>query len=193
MRDGKADRFKVDENGYTVDGYRRLEPESKKSMYLGNLIGIVIVAAIAYALMQPGVLESLVTIVAIIAVVAVALIVIGYIAMVVLYAILALVVVYGLVEPEIMYRRYRYRMDDDKIEVRRGIIYITHAMVPIERVHQVDVSEGPINRMYGLANVNITTAGGVVTIEYLKEDVAEGIAAKLNENVVKLLRERDQS
>ena len=92
-----------------------------------------------------------------------------------------------------MYRRYRYRMDDEKIEVRRGIVYITHAMVPIERVHQVDVSEGPINRMYGLANVNITTAGGVVTIEYLKEDVAEGIAAKLNENVVKLLRERDQS
>ena len=42
---------------------------------------IVIIAAIAYALMQPGVLESLVTVVAIIAVVAVALIVIGYIAM----------------------------------------------------------------------------------------------------------------
>lgn len=45
------------------------------------LMIIVIVAAIAYVLMQPGVLESLVTIVAIIAVVAVALIVIGYIAM----------------------------------------------------------------------------------------------------------------
>ena len=178
MRDGKADRFKVDENGYTVDGYRRLEPESKKSMYLGNLIGIVIVVAIILAIAYYG--ES------------------WFqdnhgAARVVLYAILALVVVYGLVEPEIMYRRYRYRMDDDKIEVRRGIIYITHAMVPIERVHQVDVSEGPINRMYGLANVNITTAGGVVTIESLKEDVAEGIAAKLNENVVKLLRERDQS
>lgn len=41
MRDRKVDRFKVDENGLTVDGYRRLEPESKKSMYLGNLIGII--------------------------------------------------------------------------------------------------------------------------------------------------------
>ena len=45
------------------------------------LMVVVIVAAISYALMQPGVLESVVTIVAIVAVVAVALIVIGYIVM----------------------------------------------------------------------------------------------------------------
>ncbi|QHK17974.1 PH domain-containing protein [Methanomassiliicoccaceae archaeon DOK] len=108
-----------------------------------------------------------------------------------MYVLLVVIGVYGLVEPQITYMRYRYRMDDDKIEVRRGIIYITHDMVPIERVHQVDVSEGPINRMYGLANVNITTAGGVVTIEYLKSDVAEAIASKLNEKVIKLLKERD--
>ena len=38
-----------DENGLTVDGYRRLEPESKKSMYLGNLIGIIIAAVIIFA------------------------------------------------------------------------------------------------------------------------------------------------
>ena len=135
MRDGKVDRFKVDENGLTVDGYRRLEPESKKSMYLGNLIGIIIAAAIIFAAVhfsESWFLDN------------------HDLVNIVLYAILAILVVYAIVEPE-------------------------------------------INRMYGLANVNITTAGGVVTIEYLKEDVAEGIAAKLNENVVKLLRERDQS
>ena len=176
MKEGKVNRFKVDENGYTADGYRRLEPESKKSMYLGNIIGIIISAIVILAVAhycEPwvgdhyGLVRTL------------------------LYVLLAVIIVYAVAEPEITYRRYRYRMDDDKIEVRRGIIYISHVMVPIERVHQVDVSEGPINRMYGLANVNITTAGGVVTIEYLKEDVAESIASKLNENVVKLLKERD--
>ena len=176
MKDGKVDRFKVDENGLTVDGYRCLEPESKRSMYLGNAITMVISAAIVLLIVMYG----------------------GSwlgdyydIACIGLYVLLAVIVVYGLVEPQITYMRYRYRMDDDKIEVRRGIVYITHEMVPIERVHQVDVSEGPINRMYGLANVNITTAGGVVTIEYLKSDVAEAIASKLNEKVVKLLKERD--
>ena len=176
MKDGKVDRFKVDENGLTVDGYRCLEPESKRSMYLGNAIAMVISAAIVLLIVMYG----------------------GSwlgdhydIACIGLYVLLAVIIVYGLVEPQITYMRYRYRMDDDKIEVRRGIVYITHEMVPIERVHQVDVSEGPINRMYGLANVNITTAGGVVTIEYLKSDVAEAIASKLNEKVIKLLKERD--
>ena len=176
MKDGKVDRFKVDENGLTVDGYRCLEPESKRSMYLGNAITMVISAAIVLLIVMYG----------------------GSwlgdyydIACIGLYVLLAVIIVYGLVEPQITYMRYRYRMDDDKIEVRRGIVYITHEMVPIERVHQVDVSEGPINRMYGLANVNITTAGGVVTIEYLKSDVAEAIASKLNEKVIKLLKERD--
>jgi membrane protein YdbS with pleckstrin-like domain len=82
-------------------------------------------------------------------------------------------------------------MDDDKVEIRRGIITITHSLVPIERIHQVQVAKGPINRMFGLANVNITTAGGIATMEYLDEEVAESIASKLNEYVVRLLKDRD--
>ena len=42
---------------------------------------VIIIAAIAYVLMQPGVLESVINIVAIVAVVAVALVIIGYVAM----------------------------------------------------------------------------------------------------------------
>ena len=89
------------------------------------------------------------------------------------------------------YRRYRYRMDDDKVEVRKGIITITHDMVPIERVHQVNVSRGPINRRYGLANVLVTTAGGTVSLNYLEEDLAESIATKLNEKIIEMLKKRD--
>ena len=45
--------------------------------------------------------------------------------------------------------------------------------------------------MFGLANVNMTTAGGVAKLEYLDEATAESIASKLNESVVKLLKDRD--
>ena len=54
MKDGKVDRFKVDENGLTVDGYRCLEPESKRSMYLGNAITMVISAAIVLLIVMYG-------------------------------------------------------------------------------------------------------------------------------------------
>ena len=108
-----------------------------------------------------------------------------------MWILFAVIVVYNLISPVVFYKRYRYRMDEDKIEVRRGILWITHEMVPIERVHQVDVNAGPVNRMFGLANVGITTAGGKVDLQFLNEDVAEGIASKLNDKIVKLLKERD--
>lgn len=174
MRQRASDSFRVDEDGFTADGYRRLQPESKKSMYVVNVIAMVVIAAILLTaahfsdVMADGspVFEAA------------------------MYIITAAVVVYCLAEPQVLYRRYRYRMDDDKIEVRKGIIYITHIMVPVERVHQVDVVEGPVNRMFGLADVIITTAGGVVSIEYLEAEVAQSIAGKLNDKVVSMLKER---
>ena len=45
--------------------------------------------------------------------------------------------------------------------------------------------------MFGLANVVITTAGGVSTLDMLDEATAESVAAKLNETVVRLLKDRD--
>ena len=175
MKDGKSSLFKVDENGLTSDGYSVLDRDCLKSMYISRVIGILITAVIVYLICDSA--ESQ-----------------GWYPEEVRFwlgVLFIVLIAYWAVSPIVFYKRYRYRMDDDKIEVRRGIVYITHEMVPIERVHQVDVSEGPINRMYGLANVNITTAGGVVTIEYLKSDVAEAIASKLNEKVIKLLKERD--
>ena len=170
MKDGKVNRFKVDENGFTVDGYRVLNPLCLRSMYLSRAIGIVILAAVFY-LMYVGIPEL-------------------KWAGTWLAAIFIILLIYSAVGPFVFYKRYRYRMDEDKIEVRRGILYITHLLVPVERVHQVDVKVGPINRIFGLADVGITTAGGAVSLQFLEEDVAEGIATTLNDKIVCMLKER---
>ncbi len=176
MRTNTHDEFVVDENGMTADGYRCLVPVSKKSMYLGKLITIVVSAVILMAFMlifsshfhnyEQYVELTVVTI-------------------------LAIIVLYSLISPIIFYKRYRYRIDDDKLEVRRGIVYVRHYMVPVERIHQVEVVRGPINRMFGLADVSVTTAGGSVTLQYLELDVAEDIASSLNDMIVDMLRKRD--
>lgn len=170
MKDGKVNRFKVDENGLTVDGYRVLNHSCLKSMYLSRAIGIVIMAAVFYLIY----IETLDT----------------EWAARWLAVIFVILLVYCAVGPFVFYKRYRYRMDEDKIEVRRGILYITHLLVPVERVHQVDVRVGPINRIFGLADVGITTAGGEVSLQFLEEDVAEGIATALNDKIVRMLKER---
>lgn len=172
----RIDQFAVDENGMTVDGYRRLEPVSRKSMYIGNAISFAIVAVIFGAICfyvsgQPVDFAPVVKIAC--------------------SAIIIITAIYSLVEPQVIYRRYRYRIDDEKVDIRKGVVYITHQMVPIERIHQVDVTEGPVNRMFGLANVQITTAGGTVEIQWLQREVAEDIADKLNSTVVGILKARE--
>lgn len=44
--------------------------------------------------------------------------------------------------------------------------------------------------MFGLADVTITTAGGVASIQHLERNVAEDIADSLNEYVNKIVKER---
>lgn len=171
-----SDEFEVNSEGYTSDGYRRLEPVALKSMYVGNLISVAVIAVVSillyvYAPMISAPHEGLFKI---------ALMIVA----VVLY-------IYCIVSPSVFYRRYRYRIDGDKLEIRKGILVISHILVPVERIHQVQVSKGPINRMFGLANVNITTAGGTAVLQYLSESEAEGVAEHLNQYVVKILKERE--
>lgn len=170
------DEFAVDENGLTSDGYRVLPPVSKKAMYVYNIIRFAIVSVffgliIHFSGQMFGSYQDLVCT-----------------GLMILYVV---IVIYLIVGPVIFYKRYRYRIDDEKAEIRRGIVTISHTLVPIERIHQVEVARGPINRMFGLANVVITTAGGVSTLDMLDEATAESVAAKLNETVVRLLKDRD--
>ncbi len=104
---------------------------------------------------------------------------------------LLLVLTYMLVAPPVFYSRYRYRITEDRVDVRSGIVFLKHIMVPIERVHQVEVSRGPINNMFGLGHVNITTAGGIATISYLEVPEAERVAERLNELVGNMIRGRE--
>lgn len=169
------DEFAVDENGVTSDGYRRIVPASLRSMYIGRAIGLLISATVFVPLIVcSDVFEEYAGPVRLVSMI-----------------LLAVVAIYLLVSPIVFYRRYRYRLDDEKLEIRRGIITIRHILVPVERIHQVEVVRGPINRMFGLSDVVVTTAGGTVKVQFLEDGVAETIADSLNESVIRLLKSRD--
>ncbi|BBL68045.1 hypothetical protein MchiMG62_12260 [Methanoculleus chikugoensis] len=104
--------------------------------------------------------------------------------------VLGLVLVYIAVAPPVFYARYRYRITEDRVDVRCGIVFIRHTLVPIERVHQVEIARGPINNLLGLADVTITTAGGEATLRYLELDEAEKVADRLNNLIGRMLRDR---
>ena len=61
--------------------------------------------------------------------------------------------------PPLEYRYSRYRIDDELIEIERGVVFRKSIAVPRSRVQHLDVSQGPLMRRYGLGQLAIYTAG----------------------------------
>jgi uncharacterized protein len=61
--------------------------------------------------------------------------------------------------PSISYRHASYRVDDRTIEIRRGVYWRAVITVPRSRVQHTDVSQGPLERSFGLGTLVIYTAG----------------------------------
>ena len=94
-----------------------------------------------------------------------------------------LALLYIIAAPHVRYERYRYCIDEEAIRVRSGLFWVSESIVPIERLHKLEVSQGPVDRRFGLANVQVTTAGGDVSIQFLTIEKAEEIAETLKKKI----------
>ena len=91
--------------------------------------------------------------------------------------------------PRIRYERYRYIIDSANIRVREGIFWIKETIIPMERLHKLQVSQGPIDRMFKLSSVRVTTAGGDGVIKFLADDEAALIAEHLKDKINQIAAE----
>lgn len=61
--------------------------------------------------------------------------------------------------PVIVHRHSAYRVDDEGVEIKRGVFWRRVINVPRSRVQHTDVSQGPIERSFQLGTLVIYTAG----------------------------------
>lgn len=61
--------------------------------------------------------------------------------------------------PPRVYAHASYRVDDQGIEIRSGVHWRVVINVPRSRVQHIDVSQGPVERRFGLGTLVIYTAG----------------------------------
>lgn len=61
--------------------------------------------------------------------------------------------------PRIDYRHTSFQIDPLGIEIRQGVWWRHQICVPIGRVQHADVSQGPIQRINGVASLTLHTAG----------------------------------
>ena len=93
------------------------------------------------------------------------------------------VVTFVLVAPLWRYRVHRWEIGPQAVYTRSGWLVQERRIAPISRVQTVDTHRGPLDRLFGLADVTVTTASsaGAVRIVALDSDVADRIAAQLTD------------
>ncbi len=103
------------------------------------------------------------------------------------WIIAALIMLFQLLQiiiyPPIEYIQWAYMIAPDRIEIKKGIFYRTHTVIPISRIQHVAVTQGVLQRPFGLSTVQIHTAGDVMEIQELSTEVAEDICSRLQKRV----------
>jgi len=61
--------------------------------------------------------------------------------------------------PAVAYRHIAYTVEADGLQIRRGVFWRTVIDVPRSRVQHTDVSQGPLERRFGLSALVVYTAG----------------------------------
>jgi len=105
--------------------------------------------------------------------------------------VLAVLVLGGMVvgvAPGLRWRRWRYEIRPDEIDLQRGILWVDRTLVPLTRIQHVDTRQGPLQRRFGLSTVVFYTAAGPNQIPELSVPVA----AEVRDRIAELTGEQDE-
>src|SRR5918997_4999273 len=90
--------------------------------------------------------------------------------------------------PELRWRRWRWEVREQEIDIRRGTVAVTRTLVPMLRVQHVDTKRDLLQQGLGLATVVFHTAAGANEIPALT--VAE--AGQVRDRIAELARTADE-
>ena len=107
----------------------------------------------------------------------------------VLVALLVLAALHVAIVPGVRWRRWRYEVREDEVDLQHGIVVVRRTLIPIRRVQHVDTETGPIQSSFGLSAVSFHTAAGSTSIPALDRAEAERVRAL----VAELARTRDDT
>ena len=153
--------------GYTAwrpDGeFRHVDPNYVPAEQIGAWIFTIVVAAIVTAVLAVAALAGGLS---------------GWPLAVAASGGLAIVVLLGWLNiklPRWAYNRLQYAVSETGVEIHRGILWRSITNVPRSRIQHTDVTQGPLARRYGIATLQMYTAGtehNEVNLEGLTYDVA---------------------
>src|SRR5216117_4022540 len=90
---------------------------------------------------------------------------------------------YMIVMPLWRYRVHRWEVTEDVVYTRTGWLWQEWRIAPMSRIQTVDTARGPVEQLFRLASVTVTTASaaGPIEIHGLDHALAADLAARLTE------------
>lgn len=82
--------------------------------------------------------------------------------------------------PYLSWKNWRYAIDENEIDLKRGVIFKTRTLIPLSRVQHVDTRQGPLLRSYDLASVTISTAATTHEIPALDSLIADRVRQQIS-------------
>jgi putative membrane protein len=81
----------------------------------------------------------------------------------------------------VSWRFHTFRITDDDVEVRRGVLFRSHRRAPLDRVQGVNLTRPLVARLLGLAKLEVVGAGldANVRLEYLSTVHAEAVRSDI--------------
>ncbi|HEV2777972.1 MAG TPA: PH domain-containing protein [Actinophytocola sp.] len=95
--------------------------------------------------------------------------------------VLALGVPYAVVVPLWRYRVHRWEVTEDAVYAKTGWLWQEWRIAPMSRIQTVDTERGPLERLFGLSSVTVTTASaaGPIKIAGLDHELAADLVQRL--------------
>jgi len=92
--------------------------------------------------------------------------------------------VLNFVWPKLSYRHTYWRLNEDGLEIHRGVLWRYQISVPRARVQHADVSQGPLQRQYGIARLTVHTAG-TQNASVALDGLAHSVAIEMRNQLVR--------
>jgi len=98
----------------------------------------------------------------------------------------AFLLYYVLVTPSRRFRRWGYAKTEDELHVAHGVLVHTETSVVFHRVQHIDIAQGPIERMCGVWELVLNTAGTLnsrIRLPGLSRATAEALRDEIRQRV----------
>lgn len=83
------------------------------------------------------------------------------------------------IQPTYIQRTWRYKIDEQFVQLKHGAWQEKHTLIPMEKVEYVRTEQGPIMRLYRLYNIEIGTTTSSHVIPAIPAEKAQQLKAQI--------------